>query len=65
MFYVHRTSNDASCLLLEEKLRSYSALVDDRSEDAVNNYARSSLALAAHCKNGKDDMLYICSLHFI
>jgi hypothetical protein len=58
MSYVYRTSNDASCLLLEEKLRSYSALVDERSEDAVNNYAKSSLALAAHCKNGKEDTLY-------
>ncbi|XP_021932258.1 fidgetin-like protein 1 isoform X2 [Zootermopsis nevadensis] len=36
---------------LEEKLQSYSALVDKRSEDGVNNYARSSLALAAHCRN--------------
>ena len=47
------SSNDTSCLLLEEKLRSYSGLVDDRSQDAVNNYAKSSLTLAAHCKTGK------------
>ncbi|XP_033608569.1 fidgetin-like protein 1 isoform X2 [Cryptotermes secundus] len=45
------TSDEASCLLLEEKLRSYSSLVDDRSEGAVNNYAKSSLALASQCKN--------------
>ena len=51
LFY--RGSNDTSCLLLEEKLRSYSGLVDDRSPDAVNNYAKSSLTLAAHCKSGK------------
>jgi hypothetical protein len=52
--FVHRTSDEASCVLLEDKLRSYSSLVDDRSEDAVSNYSKSSLALAAHCKNGKD-----------
>jgi hypothetical protein len=58
MCLCYRSSNDASCLLLEEKLRSYSALVDERSEDAVNNYAKPSLTLAAHCKNGKE-------VHFI
>ena len=40
-------------MMLEEKLRSYSGLVGDRSQDAVNNYAKSSLTLAAHCKTGK------------
>jgi hypothetical protein len=49
----YRSSNDASCLLLEEKLQSYSALVDERSEDAVNDYAKSCLTFAADCKNGK------------
>jgi hypothetical protein len=51
--FCYRGSNDTSCLLLEEKLQSYSDLVDDRSQDAVNNYAKSSLTLAANCKNGK------------
>lgn len=49
----YRSSNDASCLLLEERLRSYSGLVDERSQDAVNNYAKPYLTLAADCKNGK------------
>jgi hypothetical protein len=62
---VHSTSNEASCILLEDKLRSYSSLVDDRSEDAVNNYAKSSLALAAHCKNGKDKRVCSVILHVL
>jgi hypothetical protein len=61
---VHRASDESSCLLLEDKLRSYSSLVDDRSEDAVNNYAKSSLALASQCKNGKDERVYSRSKDF-
>ncbi|KAJ9588347.1 hypothetical protein L9F63_018273 [Diploptera punctata] len=53
-------SNDTVCAVLEDELLPYTTLVDKHDEDAVNNYAKPSLALLAHAKS--DAQQWSCNL---
>lgn len=52
--HIFRCDNVGTCQIIESKAKSYHALVDERNEKSINNYADGALQLASSAgKNGK------------
>lgn len=48
-----RSDPSTACQIIENKLLSYHAVVDERGDKSVNNYASAALVLASNsAKNG-------------
>ena len=51
--FFHRCDAQGACQVIDNKLRPYHALIDTRSEEAINNYADGALLLVSSSgKNG-------------